>query len=103
MYIHLYTDIIDLMCESRSDNNNAGEASLEVRVLFANNSWLQTSQKGGGGGGGTQVIAFQRPTKTCLKSPDAFFFSPPLTKKKKKKRLAGETSYPTPLWIDEES
>ena len=31
-------DIIDLMCESRSDNNNAGEASLEVRVLFANNS-----------------------------------------------------------------
>ena len=28
-------DIIDLMCESRSDNNNAGEAS---RVLFANNS-----------------------------------------------------------------
>ena len=48
------------------------------------------SQKGGGG---TQIIAFQRPTETRLKSPDVFFSFPlhPLPKKKKKKRLAGET------------
>ena len=62
-----FQDIIDLMCESRSDNNNAGEASLEVRVLFVHCKRQKEV-------GETQVITFQWLAETCLKSPDVVCF-----------------------------